>query len=106
MYSHHISSNLTYTGVHRAVSGWVSVIAVDGPLFLSAAVGVSTAVYVLLSLRGAGLYFGAIVCVTLCGYSLAALCSIWCGTVEAAATVFTVLEAIGECSCMAIYMRK
>jgi hypothetical protein len=42
----------------------------------------------------------------LCGYSLAALCSIWCGAVEAAATVFTVLEIIGECRCMVIYMRK
>jgi ABC-type multidrug transport system ATPase subunit len=82
-------------GLHRTLSSWISIVAVELPAFVLAAFCLSGLLHALINLTTpVQTFYGAAVLVILVGYSLALSCSAWCKSANRATFWFGVWSMI------------
>eukprot|EP01034_Spumella_vulgaris_P022154 gene22154-28261_t len=82
------------SGLQTTLASWLSLVLIDIPMYIVAAIIIGAVVYNMISIQGSSVnFFGTIFMVTLTGYSLAAVCAIWFRSKTMATFVFSLLAS-------------
>jgi ABC-type multidrug transport system ATPase subunit len=100
IYSHlHSLRQGIQSELHRPIPAWLSLLCVDVPIFSLAALAVGGLLYLMLGLESPHWFFIVIIVTTLCGYSLAAACALWCSSLMRATYTYATYQTFALLFC-------